>query len=76
MKTIPWLVTIVVAVQACSVAPRGSEEYWYNKMLAEQRAQCSLLPEPLSGTCLQDVQSKSYQKYLQEKQQDAATSTH
>ena len=76
MKTIPWLVTIVIAVQACSVAPRGSEEYWYNKMLAEQRAQCSLLPEPLSGTCLQDVQSKSYQKFLQEKQQDPATSTH
>lgn len=55
-------------LQSCTVAKRGSEEYWYNKMVAEQRAQCSLLPEPLSGSCLRDVAAKSYQDFVKNRQ--------
>lgn len=59
---------LMLLLQSCSVAKRGSEEYWYNKMVAEQRAQCSLLPEPLSSSCLKDVAAKSYQDFVKNRQ--------
>jgi len=58
-------------LQSCAVAERGSEEYWYNKMVAEQRAQCSLLPEPLAGSCLKDAAAKSYQDFVKQRQSEA-----
>ncbi len=62
------LIFLLTLLQGCTVAKRGSEEYWYNKMVAEQRAQCSLLPEPLSTSCLKDVAAKSYQEFVKQRQ--------
>ncbi|WP_157605582.1 hypothetical protein [Rheinheimera sp. SA_1] len=62
------LLLLLLFLQSCTVAKRGSEEYWYNKMVAEQRAQCSLLPEPLAGSCLKDVAAKSYQDFVKNRQ--------
>ena len=58
---------VVIAVSACSSPPSGSEEYWFNKMQMEQRAQCSQLPEPLSSNCLRDLATKSYQDFVRER---------
>lgn len=65
------LLLLTFFLHSCAVAERGSEEYWYNKMVAEQRAQCSLLPEPLAGSCLQDVAAKSYQDFVKNRQTPA-----
>ncbi len=62
------LLLLTYLLQVCAVAERGSEEYWYNKMVAEQRAQCGLLPEPLAGSCLKDVAAKSYQDFVKNRQ--------
>ena len=61
-------ILLMLLLQSCTVAKRGSEEYWYNKMVADQRAQCSLLPEPLSSSCLKDVAAKSYQDFVKNRQ--------
>ena len=61
-------ILLMLLLQSCTVAKRGSEEYWYNKMVADQRAQCSLLPEPLSSSCLKDVAAKSYQDFVKDSQ--------
>jgi hypothetical protein len=62
-----WLVCLSL-LSACHTPPRGSEEYWFNKLKDEQRAQCSQLPEPLSTTCLQDVENKSYEDFKKNNQ--------
>lgn len=62
------LILLLTLLQGCTVAKRGSEEYWFNKMVAEQRAQCSLLPDPLSASCLKDVAAKSYQDFVKQRQ--------
>jgi hypothetical protein len=62
------ILLMMCILQGCTVAKRGSEEYWYNKMVAEQRAQCTLLPEPLAGSCLKDVAAKSYQDFVKNRQ--------
>ncbi|MBU1435736.1 MAG: hypothetical protein KJ930_00320 [Gammaproteobacteria bacterium] len=69
MKQNVSLLLVILFLQSCTVAPRGSEEYWYNKMVAEQRAQCSLLPEPLAGSCLKDVANKSYNDFVKNREQ-------
>lgn len=63
-----WLVCLSF-LSACHSPPRGSEEYWFNKLKDEQRAQCSQLPEPLSTSCLQDVEKKSYEEFKKNSQQ-------
>jgi len=45
MKKIVSLLSLLLLLTACSTPQRGSEEYWFNKLLDEQRAQCSQLPE-------------------------------
>lgn len=65
------LLLLMFFLQSCAVAERGSEEYWFNKMVAEQRAQCSLLPEPLAGSCLKDVAAKSYQDFVKNRETQA-----
>lgn len=62
-----WLFCLMF-LSACHTPPRGSEEYWFNKLKDEQRAQCSQLPEPLSTTCLSDVEAKSYKDFKQTNQ--------
>lgn len=61
------LSVVVITVSACSSPQSGSEEYWFNKMQMEQRAQCSQLPEPLSSNCLRDLAAKSYQDFVRER---------
>ena len=68
MKKISVLLFLLV-LQACSSPHRGSEEYWFNKLRDEQRAQCSQLPEPLSSSCLQDVSKRNYQDFKRQQQQ-------
>lgn len=65
---------ILLVISACSSPQSGSEEYWFNKMQMEQRAQCSQLPEPLASNCLRDNAAKSYQDFVRERaaQQPAA----
>ncbi|WP_333796921.1 hypothetical protein [Rheinheimera sp.] len=53
-----------LGLAACSSPPSGSEEYWFNKLQMEHRAQCSLLPEPLASSCLKDVANRSYQDFV------------
>ncbi len=62
------VVVLSLLLSACHTPPRGSEEYWFNKLKDEQRAQCSQLPEPLSTSCLQDVQKKTYQDFQNSRQ--------
>lgn len=71
MSRISGVILLMLLLQSCTVAKRGSEEYWYNKMVAEQRAQCTLLPEPLSGSCLKDVASKSYEDFVKNRQNNS-----
>lgn len=59
---------ILPILAACSSPQSGSEEYWFNKMQMEQRAQCAQLPEPLASNCLRDNAAKSYQDFVREKQ--------
>ncbi|WP_306523176.1 hypothetical protein [Rheinheimera sp.] len=61
------LALLLLALTACSVPKGGSEEYWFNKMQMEQRAQCSQLPEPLASSCLENVAAKSYQDFVRER---------
>lgn len=68
MKKISVLLFLFL-LQACSSPQRGSEEYWFNKLRDEQRAQCSQLPEPLSSSCLQDVSKRNYQDFKRQQQQ-------
>lgn len=64
--TLGFITTL--ALSACSGSPsRGSEEYWFNKLQMEQRAQCSQLPEPLASNCLADVAKRSYQDFVRER---------
>ena len=58
---------ILFGISACSSPQSGSEEYWFNKMQMEQRAQCSQLPEPLASNCLRDNAAKSYQDFVRER---------
>lgn len=62
------VVVVSLLLLACHTPPRGSEEYWFNKLKDEQRAQCSQLPEPLSTSCLQDVEQKTYQDFQKSRQ--------
>ncbi len=57
----------LLMMTACSMPSRDSEEFKFNRMLQEQRAQCRQLPEPLSTSCLVDVNAKSYEEYLKHK---------
>lgn len=68
MKKISVLLCVFL-IHACSSPQRGSEEYWFNKLRDEQRAQCSQLPEPLSSSCLQDVSKRNYQDFKRQQQQ-------
>lgn len=63
--------TLLPFLVACQSPERGSEEYWYNKMRDEQRAQCRLLPSPLSESCLKDVSGKKYQDFLRQRNDSA-----
>ena len=65
MRVIGYIV--LLQLTACSMPSRDSEEFKYNRMVLEQRAQCRQLPEPLATSCLNDVQSKSYADYLKAK---------
>jgi Tfp pilus assembly protein PilP len=67
MKKIVSLLSLLLLLTACSTPQRGSEEYWFNKLLDEQRAQCSQLPEPLSTSCLTDLTKKNYQDFIRGK---------
>ncbi len=58
---------LLPALSACQNPQRGSEEYWFNKMRDEQRAQCRLLPSPLSESCLKDVSSKKYEDFQRQR---------
>lgn len=62
-------------LSACQRPQHGSEEYWYNKMRDEQRAQCRLLPAPLSDSCVKDADSKSYQEYLRQRSNNPPAQT-
>lgn len=66
-KTLLWLSLLVPVLSACQNPQRGSEEYWFNKMRDEQRAQCRLLPSPLAESCLQDVASKKYEDFQRQR---------
>lgn len=61
---------LLPVLSACQNPQRGSEEYWFNKMRDEQRAQCRLLPSPLSESCLKDVAAKKYEDF--QRQRDGA----
>jgi len=65
LKILPLV--LLPTLSACQNPQRGSEEYWYNKMRDEQRAQCRLLPSPLAESCLKDVSTKNYQDFLQQR---------
>lgn len=69
MQKIFILISLLLMVQACSTPQRGSEEYWFNKLKDEQRAQCSQLPEPLASSCLRDVSKRNYQDFIRQQQQ-------
>ncbi len=58
---------LLLQLSACSMPSRDSEEFKYNKMVQEQRAQCRQLPEPLATSCLNDVKAKNYADYLKSK---------
>lgn len=65
------LISLLLPVlSACQNPQRGSEEYWFNKMRDEQRAQCRQLPSPLSESCLKDVAGKKYEDF--QRQRDGA----
>jgi Tfp pilus assembly protein PilP len=66
-------VLLLPILAACSSPQSGSEEYWFNKMQMEQRAQCAQLPEPLASNCLRDNDAKSYQDFVREKQKKQTT---
>ncbi len=66
-KTLLLLSLVLPALVACQNPQRGSEEYWFNKMRDEQRAQCRLLPSPLSESCLKDVSSKKYEEFQRQR---------
>ncbi len=68
MQKIFSLFSLLFLLQACSTPQRGSEEYWFNKIRDEQRAQCAQLPEPLASSCLQDVSQRSYQDFIRQQQ--------
>lgn len=68
MQKILILLSLLLLLQACSTPQRGSEEYWFNKLRDEQRAQCAQLPEPLASSCLQDVSQRSYQDFIRQQQ--------
>lgn len=69
MQKILSLLSLLLMIQACSTPQRGSEEYWFNKLKEEQRAQCSQLPEPLASSCLRDVSQRNYQDFIRQQQQ-------
>ncbi len=58
---------LLPALSACQNPQRGSEEYWFNKMRDEQRAQCRLLPSPLAESCPKDVASKKYEDFQRQR---------
>lgn len=58
----------MLTLVGCSMPSSDSEEFKFNRMVLEQRAQCRLLPEPLSTSCLSDVNGKNYADYLKQKQ--------
>ncbi|TXH94402.1 MAG: hypothetical protein E6Q75_13010 [Rheinheimera sp.] len=66
-KTLLCISLLVPLLCACQNPQRGSEEYWFNKMRDEQRAQCRLLPSPLSESCLKDVASKKYEDFQRQR---------
>jgi hypothetical protein len=72
-KTLLVLSLLLPALVACQNPQRGSEEYWFNKMRDEQRAQCRLLPAPLSESCLKDVAGKKYQDFLRQRDDNSQT---
>ncbi len=68
------LVLLLTLLQsACAYSQRGSDEWWYNRMQREHRAQCNQLPEQVKAQCL-ERQAGSYQEYLKQqkaRQQDS-----
>ena len=72
-KTLLLLSLLLPALVACQNPQRGSEEYWFNKMRDEQRAQCRLLTAPLSESCLKDVAGKKYQDFLRQRDDSSQT---
>jgi len=66
-KSLLLISLLLPLLGACQNPQRGSEEYWFNKMRDEQRAQCRLLPSPLSESCLKDVASKKYEDFQRQR---------
>ncbi|MDZ7869805.1 MAG: hypothetical protein U5L02_11530 [Rheinheimera sp.] len=67
IKTLLVFSLLLPVLCACQSPQHGSEEYWFNKMRDEQRAQCRLLPSPLSESCLKDVSSKKYEEFQRQR---------
>lgn len=75
-RLIPFVILLLTLVlTACQTPQRGSEEYWFNKMRDEQRAQCRLLPSPLSESCLKDVAGKKYEDFQRQRATNQNEST-
>lgn len=60
---------LLLQLTGCTMPSTDSEEFKFNKMVLDQRAQCRQLPEPLATSCLTDVSSKNYADYLKNKTQ-------
>jgi hypothetical protein len=61
------LVLLLVLLQSsCAYSQRGSDEWWYDRMQRDHRAQCNQLPAQLKTQCL-ERQNGSYQDYLKQK---------
>ncbi len=58
---------VLLQLIGCAMPTTDSEEFKFNKMVLEQRAQCRQLPEPLATSCLTDVSNKNYPDYLKSK---------
>lgn len=64
---------LVLLQSACAYSPRGSDEWWFDKMQRDHRSQCNLLPPQVKAQCL-ERQAGSYAEFLKQqknKQQQA-----
>lgn len=62
------LLLLVVIQTACAYSPRGSDEWWFNKMQRDHRSQCNQLPAQIKAQCL-ERQGGTYEDFLKQQQE-------
>ena len=64
---------LVLLQSTCTYSKVGSDEWWFNRMQRDHRAQCNQLPPQVKAQCL-ERQNGSYEDYLKQqkaRQQDS-----